>query len=84
LGENIADTGGLSIAFNAYQEMVSAGRSGQPEALLPGPEFSHLTPEQLFFISYGISFCTVSPPQPPGYYVRIDYLRQHLYGTYSF
>lgn len=83
MGENIADAGGLSIAFNAYQEMVKEKWPGQSEAVLPGPEFSNLTPEQLLFISYGISFCETDPRQPSGYYVRKNQLiKSYLFDTY--
>ncbi|KAI9357405.1 hypothetical protein BD770DRAFT_321933 [Pilaira anomala] len=54
LGENIADSGGLSIAFHAYQKRI-AENGGVPEKVLPG--FEHLTPEQLFFVSHGFFTC---------------------------
>ena len=45
LGENIADNGGLQIAFQAFQN---------EQALHPGPStLDGFTPEQRFFISYG-------------------------------
>ncbi|KAI7892360.1 uncharacterized protein EV154DRAFT_191873 [Mucor mucedo] len=55
LGENIADSGGLNIAFRAYQNHVL--KQG-PDQLLPGLE--HLTPEQMFFIGHGRSFCEIT------------------------
>lgn len=53
LGENIADSGGLSIALTAYREYIA--KLNQPEPLLPGLE--NLSQEQLFFIGYTIPRC---------------------------
>lgn len=44
LGENIADIGGLSIAFEAYQNSLQ----GKEKKLIDG-----FTPEQRFFIAFG-------------------------------
>ncbi len=55
LGENIADLGGVKLAFAAYQ----ASRAGKPaEAPVAG-----FTPEQAFFIGYAQSWCTVIRPE---------------------
>ncbi len=55
LGENIADLGGIKLAFSAYQ----ASRAGKPaEASVAG-----FTPEQAFFISYAQSWCTAIRPE---------------------
>lgn len=51
VNENIADNGGVRIAFNAHV-MLS---DGQPEVALPGLE--NFTPDQLFFLSYGTMWC---------------------------
>jgi len=45
LGENIADLGGLAVAYDAME--ISMEKNGRPE-LIDG-----FTPEQRFFISYG-------------------------------
>ena len=52
LGENIADTGGLSIAIDAYKKWLKRkiAKDGQMEAQLPGIP---LTPEQAMFVAYG-------------------------------
>ena len=55
LGENIADLGGLKLAFAAYQ----ASRAGKS----PEPPVAGFTPEQAFFISYAQSWCTAIRPE---------------------
>jgi len=55
LGENIADLGGVKLAFAAYQ----ASRAGKgPEAPVAG-----FTPEQAFFVGYAQSWCTAIRPE---------------------
>lgn len=46
MGENIADLGGVSIAFEALQRRIAAGRT-------PDQRIDGFTPEQRFFLSYG-------------------------------
>ncbi len=46
MGENIADLGGVSLAFEALQRRLSDGRT--PRSTIDG-----FTPEQRFFLSYG-------------------------------
>ena len=70
LGEDVADLGGLLIAYNAWKEDTKA------EKLEP---IDDLTPEQRFFIGYGQSWCgqtrdetkrlraTVDPHSPEKY-----------------
>jgi putative endopeptidase len=48
-GEDVADLGGLLIAYVAWQE----ARPGQPDQPIDG-----LTPAQRFFVGYGQSWCT--------------------------
>ncbi|CAH1637040.1 unnamed protein product [Spodoptera littoralis] len=55
LAENIADNGGLREALAALKHHL---RKREPEPKLPG--FEHMTPEQLFFLSYGNLWCGVS------------------------
>ncbi|KAF8381160.1 hypothetical protein PRIPAC_70302 [Pristionchus pacificus] len=58
-GENIADIGGQQAAYRAYQAYIQDpiyGRNGDPEDLLPGLE--DLTPNQVFWLSYGFSWCS--------------------------
>jgi putative endopeptidase len=49
LGENVADLGGLLIAYMAWQE-ADKGKNA--------PLIDDFTPSQRFFISYGQSWCT--------------------------
>ncbi|XP_034242363.1 neprilysin-11-like isoform X2 [Thrips palmi] len=51
-GENIADNGGLRLAYKAYQRYLQ--RAG-PEPRLVGLE--EFTPEQLFFLGFGTTWC---------------------------
>lgn len=57
LGENIADNGGLREAVVAYERWKA--RHGQ-ELLLPG--FTHLTHEQLVFLSFAHVWCEAYTP----------------------
>ncbi|KAF1913108.1 hypothetical protein BDU57DRAFT_541780 [Ampelomyces quisqualis] len=50
-GENVADTGGLSAAFTAWQKRNNA----KPNQLLPGLE--EYTAEQLFYLAFGGVWC---------------------------
>jgi endothelin-converting enzyme len=50
-GENVADTGGLSAAFTAWQRRNEA----KPNQLLPGLE--EYTREQLFYLAFGGVWC---------------------------
>ncbi|KAM4693617.1 endothelin-converting enzyme-like 1 [Discoglossus pictus] len=51
LGENIADLGGLKLAYYAYQKWV---RENGPERPLPRLKYTH---EQLFFIAFAQNWC---------------------------
>jgi predicted metalloendopeptidase len=70
LGENIADSGGISIALMAYRDYIN-NNGQQPEPLLPG--FETFTQEQMLFISYGISRCQYIPPDLSGLKVSESY-----------
>lgn len=56
LGENIADAGGLSASFKAWEERASQ----KPNPGLPG--LDHFTQSQLFFVSYSNWWCGKSRP----------------------
>ncbi|KAE8603570.1 hypothetical protein XENTR_v10014375 [Xenopus tropicalis] len=51
LGENIADLGGLKLAYYAYQKWV---RDNGPERPLPRLKYTH---DQLFFIAFAQNWC---------------------------
>ncbi|KAJ8667496.1 hypothetical protein QAD02_009159 [Eretmocerus hayati] len=57
IGENIADIGGLKIAYLAYKDWQKESADSH---LLPGLE--QFTPNQLFWISYANSFCAKYKP----------------------
>lgn len=52
LGENLADNGGLSLAYEAF--------SKEPQQRLSGLD---LSPEALFFINFGRVWCEKSRPE---------------------
>ncbi|KAF2901350.1 hypothetical protein ILUMI_04835, partial [Ignelater luminosus] len=62
LRENIADNGGLREAFKAFQEL----KKRKYTEIQPVEGY---TPEQLFFIGYGTSWCTSQTD---------DYLRKKI------
>ncbi len=55
LGENLADLGGLKLAFAAYQ----ASRAGKS----PEPKVAGFTPEQAFFLGFAQTWCTAVRPE---------------------
>ena len=54
LGENIADLGGISIAYDAYQQQLK--RTGRKD-------IGGLSPEQRFFLSFTLFDCEKSRPE---------------------
>ncbi|XP_057331036.1 neprilysin-2-like [Microplitis mediator] len=56
--ENIADNGGVKLAYLAYRNLTE---SSKPEPRLPG--LDHFTPEQMFWISIGHTLCSVQRPE---------------------
>ncbi|RXS97241.1 M13 family metallopeptidase [Silvibacterium dinghuense] len=61
LGENLADLGGLKLAFLAYLDR--AQKAGLDLTKRGGPEYGGLTPEQQFFVSYGQGWCQNNRPE---------------------
>ena len=61
LGENIADLGGLKLAFLAYVDR--AQKTGTDLGTKGGAEYGNLAPEQQFFVSYGQGWCTNNRPE---------------------
>jgi predicted metalloendopeptidase len=55
LGENIADLGGIALAYRAYQGW--AAEQG------PEPKVEGFTPEQQFFLSFAQGWCAVASPE---------------------
>ena len=53
LGENLADNGGIRLAWKAWSALGD-------DASLPGLE---LTPQQLFFVAFAQTWCTVASPE---------------------
>jgi len=56
LAENIADLGGIRLAYRAWQGQ--AGRAGAP-----GPSVAGLTAEQLFFVAFAQIWCAKATPE---------------------
>ncbi|KAF9094440.1 hypothetical protein BGX27_001462 [Mortierella sp. AM989] len=63
LGENIADNGGVKLAFEAWKQRFQSDRLGRKynNGNLPGLE--SYTPEQLFFIQFARAFCGNMTPE---------------------
>jgi putative endopeptidase len=55
MGENIADLGGLKLAYTAYE----ASRAGKP----PEAPVGGFTPEQQFFLAHAQAWCTLIRPE---------------------
>jgi predicted metalloendopeptidase len=62
-GENIADLGGLKIAYGALERALT----GRPRPLLGG-----FTPEQRFFLSYAIIWCGQARPEALRLRIKTD------------
>jgi len=63
LSENIADQGGLAIAYAALQKALA----GRNPGLIDG-----YTPQQRFFLSYAVAWRTKQRPEIERLYLRID------------
>uniref|UniRef100_A0A1I7ZEX6 Peptidase_M13 domain-containing protein n=1 Tax=Steinernema glaseri TaxID=37863 RepID=A0A1I7ZEX6_9BILA len=61
-GENIADLGGQQAAYHAYQNWKQRYNGGVEEPRLPG-KMSKYTPNQVFWITYGYSWCMKQSPK---------------------
>lgn len=64
LGENIADNGGIKLAMTAFEAWKARGNV---EEGLAG-----FTPEQLFFVSYAQSWCSIATPEVQALRARTD------------
>ncbi|KAH7935846.1 hypothetical protein HPB52_014279 [Rhipicephalus sanguineus] len=60
VGENIADNGGLRLAFEAYKKLLQAEYKNVDTRLKDLEEFSG---EQLFFIANAMVMCSLSRPE---------------------
>ncbi|HVW79091.1 MAG TPA: M13 family metallopeptidase [Alloacidobacterium sp.] len=70
LGENIADLGGLKLAFLAYLDR--AQKTGVDVTKKGGAEYAGLTPEQQFFVAYGQGWCQNNRPEDLRLRVQVD------------
>jgi putative endopeptidase len=61
LGENLADLGGLKLAFLAYLDR--ARKNGTDLNQKGSAEYAGLTPEQQFFVSFGQNWCQNNRPE---------------------
>jgi endothelin-converting enzyme/putative endopeptidase len=71
LGENVADNGGVRLAFMAL--MARAALAGQPSATTPEEKAeSTYTPQQQLFIGFAQNWCTNQRPEIVRKYVQTD------------
>ena len=70
LGENIADLGGLKLAFLAYLD--HAQRAGIDFTIKGDAEYGELTPQQQFFVAYGQGWCQNNRPEDLRLRVQTD------------
>lgn len=65
LGENIADSGGLSMAFRAFRawEEASKGGAGADQIKATRLPWLNLTSAQLFFVSFAHTWCGAKRPE---------------------
>ena len=64
LGENIADLGGIKLAHAAW----AASRQGKA----PEPGVAGFTADQVFFLAYAQSWCTIRRPELARTYATVD------------
>lgn len=69
LGENIADNGGIKIAYDAFQKLLESSGTKSIFPKLPGLK---LTQQQLFFVSFAHMWCDNSPEFKESYSVASD------------
>ncbi|KAF9292536.1 hypothetical protein BGZ68_003442 [Mortierella alpina] len=70
LDENLADNGGVRQAFAAWQARFSSDLFGRRYRNFKLPGLNDFTVEQLFFISYGRSWCRKMRPEVLASYVQ--------------
>ncbi|XP_077500971.1 neprilysin-1-like isoform X2 [Amblyomma americanum] len=75
VGENIADNGGLRMAFRAYNRLLKEG--AENETRLAGLE--DLSGQQLFFIANGMVWCSNSRPEYLRQLIQYDPHSPHRY-----
>ncbi|CEF59674.1 Phosphate-regulating neutral endopeptidase [Strongyloides ratti] len=72
--ENVADNGGVKLAFDAYKKRLS--QIGKDKLL---PVFMNMTNNQLFFLSYANTWCEVIKKESINYILDTD---SHSLGEY--
>jgi len=70
LGENIADLGGLKLAFLAYLDR--AQKTGVDLTKKGDAEYGGLTPDRQFFVAYGQGWCQNNRPEDLRLRVQTD------------
>ncbi|WP_158751115.1 M13 family metallopeptidase [Acidobacterium sp. S8] len=70
LGENIADLGGLKLAFLAYLDR--AQKAGVDVTKKGDAGYGNLTPQQQFFVAYGQGWCQNNRPEDLRLRVQVD------------
>lgn len=67
LSENIADNGGLHVAYSAWIRHMEGKNVDKPME-----EYNGLTDEQLFFVSFGQTWCAVDDDKQTLFLVHND------------
>ncbi|KAF9545334.1 hypothetical protein EC957_011088 [Mortierella hygrophila] len=72
LGENLADNGGIKMAFRVWQSRAKSDPNGKKIKNFKLPGLDAYTPEQLFFIAYGRLWCKKMRPEALVSYVKTN------------
>lgn len=63
LGENIADMGGVRLAYRAYRNYLAESGMDEQEKQLRLPGLQNFTNDQVFFLGSAAVWCTIERPE---------------------